>query len=35
MILDYDPRLLQFLQEYETGGDREKLYYNFLQLANN
>jgi len=35
MILDYDQRLLQCLQEYEQGGDRERLYYNFLQIANN
>ncbi len=34
LILDYDQRLLQCLQEYETGGDREKLYFNFLQQAN-
>ena len=34
LILDYDQRLLACLQEYETGGDREKLYYNFLQVAN-
>lgn len=34
MILDYDQRLLQCLHEYEAGGDRERLYYNFLQFAN-
>ena len=34
LILDYDQRLLQCLNEYEIGGDRDKLYYNFLQIAN-
>jgi hypothetical protein len=34
LILDYDQRLLQCLQEYETGGDRDRLYFNFLTLAN-
>ena len=34
MILDYDQRLLLSLQEYEAGGDRERLYYNFLQASN-
>ena len=33
MILDYDNRLLSCLQEYEVGGDREKLYYNLIHLA--
>lgn len=33
-ILDYDQRLLTCLQEYEIGGDREKLYYNLIQVAN-
>ena len=34
LILDYDQRLLSCLQEYEQSGDSEKLYYNFLQVAN-
>ena len=34
LILDYDSRLLQCLNEYEISGDREKLYYNFLQISN-
>ncbi|CDW78000.1 UNKNOWN [Stylonychia lemnae] len=34
LILDYDQRLLTCLQEYEIGGDREKLYYNLIQIAN-
>lgn len=34
LILDYDPQLAGFLQEYEQTGDREKLYYNFIQTAN-
>jgi hypothetical protein len=35
LILDYDQRLLSCLQEYEAGGDRERLYMNFVQIANN
>ena len=35
LILDYDSKLLGYLQEYENGGDREKLYYNFLQISSN
>ena len=34
LILDYDQQLSGFLQEYEQTGDREKLYYNFIQTAN-
>ena len=34
MILDYDTKLLASLADYESTGDQEKLYYNFLQLAN-
>lgn len=34
MILDYDQRLLSCLQEYEIGGDRDKLYYNLIHIAN-
>ena len=34
LILDYDQRLCQFLHEYEFDGDRDKLYYNFINIAN-
>ena len=34
LILEYDNALAGFLQEYELSGDREKLYYNFVQAAN-
>lgn len=34
LILDYDQQLSAYLQEYEQTGDREKLYYNFIQTAN-
>ena len=30
LILEYDPRLLTGLQEYDRAGNKEKLYYNFL-----
>ena len=33
-ILDYDQRLMSCLQEYEIGGDRDKLYYNLISIAN-
>lgn len=29
LILESDARLLEHLQEYETGGNRDKLYYSF------
>jgi len=34
LILDYDSRLISSLSEYESGGNKNKLYYNFLQVAN-
>ncbi len=34
LILDYDQRILMFLNDYEQTGDRDKLYFNFLQIAN-
>lgn len=33
LILDYDPRVMRCLQEYETGGNRDKLYENLLSLS--
>jgi hypothetical protein len=34
LILEYDSRLLAQLQEYDRIGNKEKLYYGFLQIAN-
>jgi len=34
LILDYDSRLFQSLQEYDRKGNRDKLYKTFLQIAN-
>ena len=34
LILEYDSRLLAQLQEYDRLGNKEKLYYRFLQIAN-
>lgn len=34
LILESDSRLLQMLQEYESGGNRDKLYDSFQQVAN-
>lgn len=33
MIIENDPRMLSFLNDYELDGDRQKLYANFLSLA--
>ena len=34
LILDYDSRLIACLSEYDRLGNKEKLYYSFLQVAN-
>eukprot|EP00347_Sterkiella_histriomuscorum_P022525 403338163 len=34
LILDYDSRLQTSLQDYEISGDRDKLYYNLINVAN-
>lgn len=33
MILEYDPRLVSVLQEYDRYGNKDRLYYQFLQIA--
>lgn len=35
MILEYDSRLVSCLQEYDRAGNKDKLYYQFLQIAAN
>lgn len=35
MIIENDPRMLSFLNDYELDGDHKKLYMNFLSLAKN
>lgn len=34
LILEYDSRLVQCLQEYDRVGNKDRLYYHFLQIAN-
>ena len=34
LILEYDSRLVQCLQEYDRVGNKDRLYYQFLQIAN-
>ena len=33
MILEYDSRLVSYLQEYDRLGNKDRLYYQFLQTA--
>ncbi len=33
LILDSNPKLLQILHEYETSGNQQKLYSDFIKLA--
>ena len=35
MILEYDSRLVSCLQEYDRVGNKDRLYYQFLQIAAN
>ena len=35
MILEYDSRLVTCLQEYDRVGNKDRLYYQFLQIAAN
>lgn len=35
LILDSNPKLLQILHEYETSGNQQKLYSDFIKLAKN
>ena len=35
MILEYDSRLVACLQEYDRVGNKDRLYYQFLQIAAN
>lgn len=34
LILDYDSRLIACLSEYDRNGNKDKMYYSFLQVAN-